>query len=341
MALQKKELTYYHKSPFYLESGKHIDNLALHYTTYGQLNKHKNNIIWIIHALTANADPIAWWPGIVGQSCVIDPKKHFIICINCLGSPYGSTNPLSISPTTNSPYYHDFPICTIRDIARAYLLVFAHLGINKINVLIGASMGGQQAQEIAIMQPHLVEKLILIATNAQHSPWGKAFNESQRMAIESDNTWRQSVPEAGSHGLKVARSIALLSYRTPYGYNTTQKDDDEVLHDYKASSYQRYQGQKLAERFNAFSYYRLTQAMDSHNVARYRKSLAHALSHIKATSTVVSITTDVLFPPEEQFLLANMIPNAQLVSIHSALGHDGFLTETTSMSKIIDTVLQS
>lgn len=324
---------------FRLESGGYLPGFTLAYTIHGKLNAARNNVIWIIHALTANADPTEWWPGIVGPGCPIDTNRYFVICANCPGSHYGSTGPLSINPEVDEPYFHDFPFLTIRDIVKSYDLLRLHLGIDRIHMLTGASMGGQQALEWSILQNGIFDHLLLIATNARHSPWGIAFNESQRMAIESDQSWDNRHPEAGLKGMKTARSVALLSYRTSSGYNRTQQDDDAATNAFRAASYQRYQGDKLANRFNAFSYYILTRAMDSHNIGRGRGGIDAALRLISANTTIIGIRSDLLFPPEEQEYLAKHIHDSFLEIIDSDLGHDGFLTESEKVGNIITGVL--
>lgn len=333
-------LKYFHYyNTFNLDSGDTLPEFTLAYHTYGKLNDTADNVVWIIHALTADSNAIEWWPGVVGDDCVIDPKKHFIICANCLGSPYGSTCPLSNNPKTGNPYFHDFPIITVRDIARSYELLRKFLGINKIRLLTGASMGGQQALEWSVIAPDVFEYQLLIATNAKHSPWGIAFNESQRLAINADQTWLENIPNAGAAGLLAARSIALLSYRSSQGYNKTQVDDDEKIDGFRAQSYQRYQGEKLVKRFNAFSYWTLSKAMDSHNIGRKRGGIEAALSSIRARTTILGIETDILFPLEEQKFLYRYIPNARLDIINSDLGHDGFLTESTKVTQVIKGVM--
>ena len=176
------------KKQFILESGRKFSELTISYTTLGKLNEAKDNVIWITHALTANANPEEWWNGLVGKGKFYNPEKHFIVCANVIGSCYGSTGPLSINSDTGSAYFHDFPTITIRDIVKSFGLLKTHLGVDKINTLLGGSLGGQQAIEWAIQEPELIENLFLIATNAQHSAWGKAFNESQRLAIKADRT---------------------------------------------------------------------------------------------------------------------------------------------------------
>lgn len=330
---------FHYPCEFQLESGELLPELTIAYHTFGKLNPEKNNIVWVVHALTGSSNPTEWWSGVVGENCVVDPNKHFIICANCLGSPYGSTCALSTDPRTGEPYFHTFPMITIRDIANSFDLLRKHLNIQKIRLLTGASMGGQQALEWAVMSPDTFDNLLLIATNAKHSPWGIAFNESQRLAIMADQTWQKRVANAGSAGLIAARSIALLSYRSAQGYNTTQADDEEKIDGFKVLSYQKYQGEKLSKRFNAFSYWTLSKAMDSHNIGRNRGGIETALSSITAKTTILGIESDILFPLEEQNFLYRYIPNARLDVIQSELGHDGFLTESSKVTNVIKGVM--
>lgn len=330
-----------YNKPFRLESGALLNEYHLAYTTIGELNENKDNVIWIFHALTANSNAEEWWPGLVGKGKLFDPAKYFIVCVNMPGSTYGSTSPLDINPLTNEPFYHTFPWFTCRDMIRAYQPLREALGIRKIFIGIGGSMGGQQLLEWAIEEPFLFEHIIPIATNAYHSAWGIAFNASQRMAIEADPTWKNKSDDAGVEGLKVARSIALLSYRHYEAYGISQiEDSNEITDDFKSESYQRYQGEKLAMRFNAFSYYFLSRGMDSHNVGRGRQSIELSLKEITAKTLVIGISNDVLFPLEEQRFLASTINGAAFKAIDSFYGHDGFLLEYEPITQSILTFLK-
>ncbi|MDX2046922.1 MAG: homoserine O-acetyltransferase [Chitinophagaceae bacterium] len=336
-----------YNKPFTLESGSTIPEYHLAYTTLGKLNASKDNVVWIFHALTANSNPAEWWPGLVGENKFFDPSTYFIVCVNMPGSCYGSLGPLDINPETNQPYYHDFPFFSTRDMIKAYQPLRKFLGIEKIYAGIGGSMGGQQLLEWAVEEPALFEHIVPIATNAQHSPWGVAFNASQRMCIEADHTWKKKSPQAGSEGMKVARSIALLSYRNYQTYGMTQPRDKKAPFPVKspyggeaAESYQRYQGEKLAKRFNAFSYYKLSQGMDSHDVGRSRVSAESALQRITAKTLVIGISSDVLFPVQEQEFLAKHIPHAKYNAIESLYGHDGFLLEFDKISHLLNDFIE-
>ncbi|HEX7754704.1 MAG TPA: homoserine O-acetyltransferase [Niabella sp.] len=331
-----QQKTFTHQASFILESGYAFQNLHLAYTTYGKINRDQSNIIWIFHALTANSAPHEWWPEMIGEGKVFDPAKDFIICVNMPGSCYGSSSPLDIDPATGRPYYHAFPFFTIRDMARAYQLLQKELGITRIKIGIGGSTGGQQLLEWATLDPCLFEYIIPLATNAQHSAWGKAFNASQRFAIEADQTWQQPSDTAGLKGMEVARGIALLSYRNATAYNKTQSElTDEQLEAFRSESYQRYQGTKLAARFNAFSYYMLSKSMDSHNLGRGRGGVIKALETIQARTLVLALEGDILFPPEEQDFIAEHIPGAIVRHIQSDYGHDGFLLESEQITEAI------
>ncbi|MDB5115074.1 MAG: metX [Mucilaginibacter sp.] len=328
--------TYQYQQTFELELGQELPGLEIGYHTFGRLNKERNNVVWVCHALTANSDVLDWWKGLFGENNYFNPEDHFIVCANILGSAYGTTNPLSINPVTGQPYFLSFPKITVRDMIKAHQLLAKHLEITSVEVLIGGSLGGQQAMEWAIIEPDFIKNLILIATNARHSPWGIAFNESQRLAISADRTFYAGSPDGGKKGLKAARSIALLSYRGYKTYTVSQQEESDAVNDnFRAASYQNYQGEKLVNRFNAYSYWYLTKTMDSHNVGRNRNGIEKALSLIKARTLVIGIKSDVLFPVEEQQYLFRHIPKSAFAEFDSFYGHDGFLIETEALTNII------
>ncbi|WP_293945203.1 MULTISPECIES: homoserine O-acetyltransferase family protein [unclassified Sphingobacterium] len=333
---------YQHHEPFVFENGRELVNLQISYEVFGKLNADRSNVVWVCHALTANANVLDWWPGLFGTDELFNPNDYYIVCANVIGSAYGSSNPLSINPATGQPYYLSFPEFTVKDLVNAHQLLAAHLDINQIEVLIGGSLGGQQALEWAASKTIAINQLIVVGTNAVHSPWGIAFNESQRLAITADRTFYANHPDGGAKGLKVARSIALLSYRNYTTYDHTQRDNDgNKVNDYKAASYQNYQGEKLVKRYNAYSYFYLTKAMDSHNLARGRASLEAALAGINCSTLVLGINTDMLFPADEQKFIAQHIPNASYQEIESTYGHDGFLIETKKLTAIIHNFLEN
>lgn len=316
----QSERIYKHSGLFGLVCGSTLPELTIAYTTHGQLNAQKNNVVWVFHALTANSNPLEWWPEMVGEGKPIDTSKYFVVCANVLGSCYGTTGPNSISPVTGKPYGQEFPLITIRDMVAAHKLLQAHLGINKIHLGIGGSLGGQQLLEWAVDEPELFEIICPIATNAKHSAWGIAFNETQRMALEASGFSQE--------GLQTARAVAMLSYRHQKTYHKTQTDKEIKIDGFKSSSYQRYQGNKLSQRFDVHAYYYLSKAMDSHNIGHHHESVRKGLRKIKAKTLCIGIQTDLLFPVAEQKFITKNINQASLKVINSLYGHDGFLIET-------------
>ncbi len=329
--------TFHYKHPFTTETGAILPELTIAYHTYGQLNKDKSNVVWVCHALTASSNVFEWWVGFIGEDCVINPTEHFIVCANIIGSCYGSTGPLSINPTSGEGYYHSFPFITIRDMVKAHQLLRDYLGLQNIHLLIGGSMGGYQALEWCLMESGRIENLFLIATSAGETAWGIAIHTTQRLAIEADGTWKDSSPSAGSAGLKTARAIGMLTYRNYDAFKRTQSDtNDEKTDGFKASSYISHQGDKLVKRFNAFSYWHLTKALDSHNLARGRNaSLQKVLAGIGQKTLIIGVRTDLLCPLTELEFLAQHIPNNSFHAIDSLFGHDGFLTEHIQISKLV------
>jgi len=329
------EHTFHYKENFQLEAGGFLPGFQLRYSTIGNLNADRSNVVWVCHALTGSSSFLDWWGGLFSEDSPFNPDEYFIICANTLGGCYGSTGPLSIDPETGKPYFHHFPLLSNRDVARAFDLLRRELGFERIHTLIGGSLGGQQILEWAIFKPYVIQNLISIAGNAKHSPWGIAINESHRMAIRADKTWANEHKDAGSSGLAAARAMSMITFRTYETFNEQQKDDDPKLDQYKAATYQQYQGEKLVNRFDAFSYWTLTKMMDNHDVGRERGGVESALQQIHAATLVIGIDTDLLFPVAEQELIASSIPQAQLEVIHSEFGHDAFLIETEKLKSII------
>jgi len=299
-----------------LENGDILQDLRIQYTTFGNLNPEKNNVIWVFHALTGNSNPTEWWPGIFKGNNFIDLEKHFVICANMIGSCYGSSEPTDF----------EFPLITIHDIVQGFKNLKNYLNINRILLGIGASMGGQVLLEWAVHEPTLFESIVPIATNAIHSPWGIAFNETQRMALRID-------PEKG---IETARAIGMLSYRHYSTYEKTQYDTDNRTENFSASSYQVYQGKKLNKRFSPYSYYTLSRTMDSHNVGRHFLSLKDALGRIESRVIAIGVGSDILFPSQEQKLIADFAKNSCYYEVSSLYGHDGFLIETNQINEILN-----
>lgn len=328
---------YQYPFPFKLENGYHLEQVRIGYHCYGSLNENKDNVIWVCHALTANSNVTDWWSGLFGEGKLFDPKNHFIICANNLGSPYGSTCPNDINSSTRERYGMSFPNYTIRDSANFLLLLKEHLGIKNIKTLIGGSCGGNIALEMAYTLQEEVENLILLCNTHKETPWNIAIHQAQRLAIEADQEFKINRIDAAKAGLKAARAMALVGYRTFWSFNKTQAEtSEEITSDFKASSYINYQGQKLVDRFDAHSYYKLLNALDTHNISRNRGTAKESLKKIISNTTIIGIKSDFLIPISEQKFLHDHIPYSKFFQIESDYGHDGFLLEFDQIQNIIE-----
>ena len=328
----------HHTGRFEFESRGYLDSMDLVYHTSDREYTPGEKVVWVCHALTGNSNPEDWWPTMVGKDLLFDPDKVYVVCVSMLCSPYGECGPATVNPATGKPYFLDFPKTTVRDIVAANILVRKHLGIEKIDLMLGPSIGGFQTLEWVIMEPDVVEQAVFLATAVRGTPYMTAFNESQRMALLADPTFMAAEDiHGGEAGLECARSIALISYRTFTGYNLTQAEpEDDTLFADRAASYQRYQGRKLVNRsFDAYSYWFLTYSLDSMNVGRGRGGVKKALEQIKSKCTVISITSDQLFPPEQLRETAEILSHAAYYEINSLFGHDGFLIENDQLTAIL------
>jgi len=350
--------TFVYDGDFVLENGQVLSQAQLRYQTYGELNAEKDNAIVICHALTGNASLHSWWGGLLGPGLAFDTSKYFVICCNILGSCYGSTGPMSIDPTTGKQYGVDFPDISVKDTVRLQLLMMQQdLQLSSIKCVIGGSFGGMQTLEYAVQggsstkgnffdsggKPY-VRSVVPIACGAAHTAWQIAISEVQRQSIYKDPNWKTNPVEA-TDGLNVARQFGMISYRTPQGYiskfdrrmQQTKGDADQATPtsalygssaQWQVKSYLEYQGEKFLSRFDPVTYVKMTEQMDSHDIARGRgASTDDILGQIEIPALVMGIDSDVLYPLKEQEHIAEHLPNGSLKVIHGDDGHDGFLLE--------------
>lgn len=330
------------KKPFVTESGYTITEPVVAYQTWGKLNEARNNVLLVCHALTGNTAVDEWFGGLFGPGKTLDPGQQFIICLNSLGSCYGTSGPASRNPETGQPYRIDFPSITIRDMVRLQQKLLDELQISSIELVIGGSMGGMQALEWCIMDDR-PQSAVFVGMGKAHSPWAIGISHTQRQAIYNDPNWNGGYYTADNppqEGLALARMIAMISYRSDADYeNKFSRLSQEDREQFQVESYLSYQGQKLVERFDAVSYVRLSQAMDSHDVARNRQSYQQVLGQVDIPTLVIGIDTDLLYPVQEQQELAELLANARYREIHSAHGHDAFLMEFEQMNDIISSFI--
>ncbi|HVR78988.1 MAG TPA: homoserine O-acetyltransferase [Acidimicrobiia bacterium] len=317
-----------------VESGETLPQTRVAYRTWGEPS---NEAILICHALTGSADADEWWEGLFGPSRSFDPDQDFVIASNVLGGCYGTTGPTSTKPGSDRWYGGSFPQVTIRDMVGLQAKLVDHLEVETLRLVIGGSMGGMQALEWAALQPERVKGAVAIGVGAHHSAWSVAFSEAQRAAIWGDPRFQDGDYEPGEGpdtGLAVARMVAMISYRGKANFQSrfarrTVEDEFEVR------SYLRHQGRKLVERFDANTYLRLMDAMDSHDLARGRGDEDRVLASIKTPVLGVGISSDILYPSSEVEDLVSRLPNARYQMLHAPQGHDAFLIETANLDGIV------
>lgn len=323
---------------FVTESGYEFPELEIAYKTWGTPNADRSNAVLVFHALTGHAAADEWLCGFFGKGRLLDPEKHYIVCSNVLGSCYGTTGPSSIHPVTGKKYGAGFPPVTIRDMVRVQQRWLDYLGITRICFAIGASMGGMQALEFAIMDSR-ADQLLLIAMGKSHSAWAIGIGEAQRKAIYSDPKWNDgnySADDPPSGGLAAARMMGMISYRSAASFEKKfGRKPQEGKSCFQVESYLRYQGEKLVKRFDALSYVRLTQAMDSHDVSRGRDGFREVLDTVDIPVLLIGISSDVLYPVSEQKELAGLLKNGHYAELTSENGHDAFLIEFEAIQKLV------
>ena len=355
-------------STFQLERGGVLTRPQLAFNTYGTLNSQRDNCILVGHSLTSNSCVHEWWGELIGEGDAfsLDTSKYFIVCVNFLGSVYGSAGPLDVvDAKTGRRAAADFPIATIKDNAMVQKALLDHIGVKKVAFAVGGSLGGALALEFAASYPYMVENSILVATCARHTAWAIGLGEAGRQAIYADPKWRNGyyltdpISERGYplDGLSVARQLAMLSYRTPKSFTEKfgreevaggggRSKDDSVRQGggrdnspapfYEVERYLNYQGLKLTKRFDALCYVRLTQLLDSHDIGQGRGGdYKSVLKSLKQRSLIVGIDSDLLYPCELSQEMADLIPNSSLHVISSPHGHDSFLIHIDELNIVM------
>lgn len=325
---------------FTLEDGTVLTNVPVAYRTWGELSRYGDNVIVVCHALTGNTDVAAWWGELLGPGKAFDTERYFVVCANVLGSPYGSASPLTLNEATGAPYGPEFPVPTIRDTVALHRLLLERLGVRRVAFTVGGSMGGMQALEWAF-HGDFVRGIVPIGVGGRHSAWCIGWSEAQRQAIFADPAWRDGhyAPNDGPvKGLSIARMIAMISYRSFESFAPRfgrERVGEGAGARFSVETYLEHQGRKLVQRFDANCYVRLTQSMDTHDVARGRGEYFDVLASIAQPALVIGIDTDILYPLAEQRELAEHIPNARLAVLESMHGHDAFLIERDVVNEMI------
>ena len=345
----------------FLESGQTLDSVVLAYETYGKLNKEKSNAILIAHAFSGDAhaagfldgeDKPGWWDSMIGPGKAFDTDKYFVVCSNVLGGCKGSTGPSSIKPATGKAYGLNFPVITVRDMVEAQKRLVDHLGIKQLLSVAGGSMGGMQALQWAASYPEKLKSVIPIATTMKHSPQQIAFNEVGRQAIMADPAWNNGDyydSDAPERGLAVARMIGHITYMSDRSmedkFSRRLKADEYSFSfkaDFEVEGYLRYRGGSFVKRFDANTYLYITKAMDYFDVSEdFFKDGGGAQA---PKFLVISFQSDWLYPTYQSRNIADHLRrrdvDATFCEVHSTYGHDAFLLEVVSESRLISHFLE-
>jgi len=352
-----KAMSFGPDQPLKLDCGRTLSPFSIAYMTYGTLNDARSNAILVCHALTgdqfvASEHPVTgkpgWWDLMVGPGRPIDTDRFFVICTNVIGSCMGSTGPASIDPATGKLYGLEFPLITVRDMVRAQAMLLDALGIEKLLMAIGGSMGGMQVLQWAASYPERLLAAVPIACAARHSAQNIAFHEVGRQAIMADPDWKGGEyhlhDTRPSKGLAVARMAAHITYlseaalQRKFGRNLQNREalSFQFAPDFQIESYLRHQGMSFVDRFDANSYLYITRAMDYFDLAEdYSGQLADAFRDSPIRFCIISFTSDWLFPTVENKRIAHALnavaAKVSFVEIKTDKGHDSFLLDEPEM----------
>lgn len=327
---------------FRTERGGEIPDALLHYRVFGDPDHLRPaGGVLVFHALTGNAEVTDWWEPLIGPGRALDPARHPIIAANLLGSCYGSSGPAGVRDGS-------FPSLTTADLARAHLPLLEHLGVQRLALVTGGSLGGMVALQFGRITPVPVERLVVLAAPARTSALTIAWNAAQRMAIEADPAWNDGryAPGRGPDaGLAAARAIAMITYRSAVEFDQRfGRAASRAPGRFDVDAYLRRHGEKLAARFDARSYRTLMEAMDLHDVGDLAAAARLTASRVGEV-TGVGIDTDILYPATavrrwvEAYAAAGA--NARYAEIVTPYGHDAFLIEFAQLDRVLRPVSQT
>jgi len=363
-ATRLAKLTNLGKNGFSMYRGGRLAEVTIAYESWGQLSPDADNAILIFTGLSPSAHAASseqdsspgWWEYMIGPGKAIDTNRFFVVCMNSLGGCYGSTGPESINPETGIKYGVDFPDLSIEDIASAGHELMRELGVEKLHVAVGSSMGGMASIAYAILFPQGVNYLISISASAHVLPLTIATHSLQREMIRSDPAWKNGqykTSEEPFMGMALARKIGLVSYRAADEWNTKfdrSKLPREKLTgkpfeiEFEIENYLEYNAQKFVHNFDANSYQCISRSMDLFDIAEHGGSVNAGMAKIEVKKAlVIGVTTDILFPLKQQRELADGLratnTDVDHVEIDSLNGHDAFLIDDEHFSPVIEKFL--
>lgn len=347
-------------APFQMHRGGTLPRLDIAYENWGELDSQGRNAVLLFtglspsaHAASSPEDPASgWWEEMVGPGRPIDTRRFFVICINSLGSCFGTTGPASIDPRSGEPYRLNFPVLTIEDIAAAGREVVRHLGIRKLHTVIGPSLGGMSALAFCTLFPEMSRGLVAISSTARANAFAIALRSLQREIIRSDPAWNQgnySADRPPLMGVRLARKLGMITYRSAEEWDQRfgrervggeHDTGDQFGVDFEVESYLEHHASKFIGQFDPNCYLYLSRAMDLFDVAEHSGCVATELSRPGVDrALVVGVETDFLFPLHEQEQLAECLErpgrDVEFASLPSVHGHDSFLVDMDGFRPVI------
>jgi len=359
MSSARKIVTF--EGPFRMHrAGGVLQSPTLAYETWGELNDAKDNAILIFtglspsaHATSCAEDPSpGWWEDMIGSGLPIDTDRFFVICVNSLGSCFGSTGPASINPDTDKRYRLSFPVLTLEDVAESAWLVVRHLGIEKLYAVVGCSMGGMSGMALCVRHPDATRSFVSISSATRALPFSIAVRSLQREMIRSDPKWKKGSYKSGKPpimGQRLARKLGMITYRSAEEWaqrfgrersTSHARVEDQFVAEFSVESYLESHANKFTGAFDPNCYLYLSHASDLFDLAEYGGSLQAGFRRLKLERTlVIGVRTDILFPLEQQRELAagfeEVCDDARLVELDCIRGHDSFLVEMDAFRPVM------
>jgi homoserine O-acetyltransferase len=341
------------EQPLRLYRGGVIEQPVVAYESWGHLNAARDNTVLLFtglspsaHAASSPADPKpGWWESMIGDGKPIDTRRWFVVCVNSLGSPFGSSSPASVDPRTGRPHGIGFPEIAVEDIAAAGREALRTLGIERVAAVIGPSLGGMTALAYCALFPGEVDRLVTISGAARANPFAIALRSLQREMVRSDPAWRGGNYEAGRGprlGLRLARKLGTITYRSADEWDQrfgrrrvpeTAGIAGDFRPQFEVEAYLEHQALRFSDLFDANAYLYLSRAMDQFDLADHGGgSLAAAFARFGVKrALVLGVETDMLFPIEQQREIADHLRAAGVATEYHAFpslqGHDAFLTD--------------
>lgn len=345
---------------FCMHRGGNLDAPSIAYETWGELEDKGDNAILIYtglspsaHAASSPDNPSAgWWEDMIGSGLPLDTDHYFVICINSLGSCFGSTGPADVNPATGERYRLSYPVLTLEDVAEGGYEVLKSLGIETVHTVLGPSMGGMSALAFCLRHPGMAERLVSISSATRGSPFAIAVRSLQREMITRDPKWNNGNYDPADPpvtGQRLARKLGMMTYRSPQEWDQRfgrerisfeGHGDNPFYGDFSVESYLENHANKFTGQFDANCYLYLSRASDLFDLAEHGGSLEAGFRKLGLKrALVIGVTTDILFPLRQQEELAEglqaVVPDVEFVTLDCIKGHDSFLVDMDAFRPVI------